>query len=48
MAVELELKARNLTNRRSYLYRRYTQSDLTTYAYRLRPAECLLTAKWNF
>lgn len=47
-AVELELKARNLTNRRSYLYRRYTQSDLTTYAYQLRPAECLLTAKWNF
>lgn len=47
-SVELELKGRNLTNCDTYLYRLYALSDLTTYVYRLRPAECLLTAKWNF
>lgn len=45
---ELELRARNLLNRKEYVVRRFAYSDTYTYIYRLRPAECLLSVRWMF
>lgn len=46
--IELELSARNLTSQRTYIYRSYALSDMLTYTCHLRPAEGILTMKWNF
>lgn len=45
---EAELAARNLTNRRLYVIRSSSLFDVTTDTYRLRPAEALLTLRYNF
>ena len=45
---EAELAARNLTNRRVYVIRSSSLFDVTTDTYRLRPAEALLTLRYNF
>lgn len=46
--VELSLKAYNLTNARTYLTRSFSSTDVTTCRYALRPAEAILTCRWNF
>lgn len=46
--VELSLKASNLTNARTYLARSFSSTDVTTCRYALRPAEAVLTCRWNF
>lgn len=47
-SVELELTARNLTNRKAYFHRSYSESDLYTTIHHLRPIEFLLSCKWMF
>lgn len=46
--VELELQARNLTDRRMLRYSTFNTIDTYTYSFQLRPLELLLTAKINF
>ncbi len=46
--VELELQARNLTDRRTLSYSAFNAIDTYTYSFRLRPLELLLSAKINF
>lgn len=46
--VELELQARNLTDRRTLSYSVFSAIDTYTYSFRLRPLELLLSAKINF
>ena len=44
---EVELRVRNLAGARAYTLRSYVQADVYTYTYRLRPAEALLSLRWN-
>ena len=44
----LELTARNLTDTRRYDYTVYHSLDICRYEFSLRPAEALLTLKYNF
>ncbi len=46
--VELELQARNLTDRRNLSYSAFSAIDTYTYSFRLRPLELMLSAKINF
>lgn len=44
----LDLTARNLTDTRQYAYTIYRALDICRYEFSLRPAEALLTLKYNF
>lgn len=46
--VELELQARNLTDRRLYSYSDFAGADLYAWSFNLRPLEILLTLKYSF
>lgn len=46
--VELELQARNLTDRRTYSYSGFAGADLYAWSFSLRPMEILLSLKYSF
>lgn len=45
---DIELSSKNLTNCRTYTYSYFTDADLYTYTFNLRPIEFLATVKYTF
>lgn len=46
--IEVELRLRNLTNAHTYVQHLYALTDTQTFTTHLRPAEGLVSVKWNF
>lgn len=45
---EVELKMRNLTDRKSYVISKYVGDDSYVTTYMLRPREGMLAVRWKF